>query len=655
MPQGMRFVPTMVIRHWIGFAVIVAVIATFAFLSPRTHNEHNVFRRIPWGIAHARPPAQQPDASAAVSVIQQNAGKNDAQAASPADKQATSASGQSAKPVAAPPPSPGALGSEVASRSSGGNSGDAVPQPSATATRTAASTRDYGLNTGLGPAPDNVTRDTPRACLQGFFEATDRNDNVNAAHYLHLWGVSRNQQKTQGPVLAQKLGHALRQAVGFDFDQVPDTSTGTDDPSDKPITEVKIATVELPDATYTIRLSRQRDSYSNNMVWVFSSGTVRSIKALDDALGLPPYVQDLPTWLRTNKHAGLLAYQWIGLIVLTVAAWVIGFIARYPAVWIIRHLMRRGDEKRSEQAATLSRGVIHWFVTFVVLLAAYPVLRVPASASQQIHRIIITCLTVVIMVGAMRALTYGVQALERIQASYNDPIRLRAAITRLNALKRAAQVLIIIVGTAIALMQYPTARTIGLSLLGSAGIAGAIIGFAAQKTFSNLFAGFLISFTQPIRIGDTVIVENEYGTIEEIAYTHVIVQIWDNRRLVVPVTYFLDHPFENWTKTSPKLTGTVMLYADYRVNVQRVRERLDEILQANPLFDGLSKNLIVHDITENATILRASMSANNPDDLFTLRYQVREELLAFLQSEPDQLPLRRIESKTIQTTQSPAN
>ena len=511
-------------------------------------------------------------------------------------------------------------------------------------TSAGASSRDYALNVGLGPAPDIVNRETPKASLQGFFEMCDRGDFTTAAHYLHLWGMTRSVQQTRGPELAQKLVNALRQTITIDVDELPDTPTGTDNASDPPRTDIKIGAVRLADGSQSIRLSRVRDTFSNEMVWVFSSGTVRSIDAIDDAVGLPSFAERLPSWMRTKKYLGLLGYQWCGLVLLAVVSWVLGVVLRYPGIWVLRQLMRNIPIERSKEVAHLSRDLLHAIVMLVMLLIALPVLRLSLAASAQIQRLIIVGLSLVFMVAAMRALSMGVRALQRVQQSYGDPIRWRSAMTRLDAMRRVGQVIVVVVGMAIALMQYPTARAVGLSLLGSAGIAGAIIGFAAQKTFANLFAGFLISFTQPIRIGDTVVVEGEYGEIEEIASTHVVVKVWDLRRLVVPVTYFLDKSFENWTKVSPELTGTIMLYADYRVDVAKVREKLDSVLQDNPLFNGNSKQVIVFDMTDKALVLRVTVSANDAATLWKLRCQVREELVAFLQSDVAQLPRGRVEN-----------
>lgn len=509
---------------------------------------------------------------------------------------------------------------------------------------TAPAARDYGLNTGLGPAPPTVVRDTPRAALQGFLDASRRRDFETAAHYMHLWGIAPARQKTQGPELAQKLAEAMERAVWVDVDQVPDTATGSAVEGAKALDDVRIASMEADRGSHTIRLARMRDPFSSNMVWVFSASTVRSIEALDAAYGLPEYAQKLPAWMREHKVLGLLGFQWLGLVALALAGWIGGALVERPVIWVFRRLARRANVLQEERATALSRGLVHWLIVLLVVLGAYPALRMSATASLQLGRLLTMGIILVVMVGALRLVRISIEALQLRHVEDDDPTRVRSIMTRLDALRRVAQVLVVIVGVALALMQFPTARTVGLSLLGSAGIAGAILGFAAQKTFSNLFAGILISFTQPVRIGDTVIVEKQYGEIEAIGATHVVVRIWDNRRLVVPVTYFLDSPFENWTKTSPQLLGTVILHADFGVDVEAVRAELDRLLEGEPLFDGQAKAVLVTDVTEQTAVLRVTVSAKNAGELWDLRCKVREKLLAFLHGEQKRLPRRRVET-----------
>jgi small-conductance mechanosensitive channel len=487
-------------------------------------------------------------------------------------------------------------------------------------------------------------RDTPRAALQGFLDASRRRDFETAAHYMHLWGIAPSRQKVDGPELAQKLADAMERAVWVDVDQVPDTATGSTVEGAKALDDVRIASVEADRGSHTIRLARMRDPFSSNMVWVFSASTVRSIDALDAAYGLPDYAQKLPTWMREHKILGLLGFQWLGLVALALAGWIAGAFVERPVIWVLRRIARRANVQHEEKATAVTRGLVRWLIVLMVVLGTYPTLRMSATASLQIGRLLTMGIILVVMVGALRLVRISIEAIQLRHVEDDDPTRVRSIMTRLDALRRVAQVLVVVVGVALALMQFPTARTVGLSLLGSAGIAGAILGFAAQKTFANLFAGILISFTQPVRIGDTVVVEKEYGQIELIGSTHVVVRIWDNRRLVVPVTYFLDNPFENWTKTSPELWGTVFLHADYGVDVDSVRAELDRLLDNEPLFDGQAKAVLVTDVTDQTAVLRVTVSAKNAGDLWDLRCKVREKLLAFLHGEPKRLPRRRVET-----------
>jgi small-conductance mechanosensitive channel len=178
----------------------------------------------------------------------------------------------------------------------------------------------------------------------------------------------------------------------------------------------------------------------------------------------------------------------------------------------------------------------------------------------------------------------------------------------------------------------------------STGVAAIILAFAAHQTLGNLLAGFQVAFTQPFRIDDVVIVEGEWGRIEEITFTYVVVRIWDQRRLVLPLSYFLNNPFQNWTRTSADIWGTVNLYVDYGVPVKRVREELKRILESSQLWDGKVAVVQVTDASERTVTLRALVSAKNASDAWDLRCLVREKLIDFLQREyPDSLPRLRVQ------------
>jgi small-conductance mechanosensitive channel len=241
---------------------------------------------------------------------------------------------------------------------------------------------------------------------------------------------------------------------------------------------------------------------------------------------------------------------------------------------------------------------------------------------------------------------YGLRemVLQHYDVTAVDNLKARAVSTQVNVLVKIAVVVILIMAAATMLMTFDKVRQVGVSLLASAGVIGIIVGFAAQHSLATLFAGIQIAITQPIRIDDVVIVEGEWGRIEEITLTYVVVCIWDLRRLVVPITYFLQKPFQNWTRVSADLLGTVTLHCDYRVPVSAVRAELQNILAGNDLWDGKASGLIVLDTNDKTVVLRALISASDSGNAWDLRCHVREKLVEFLQREfPDCLPRLRAE------------
>ena len=237
-----------------------------------------------------------------------------------------------------------------------------------------------------------------------------------------------------------------------------------------------------------------------------------------------------------------------------------------------------------------------------------------------------------------------------------DNLAARRLRTQVQMLRRIAGSVIIIITISIMLMTFPTIRQLGESLLASAGLAAIIASLAARSTLSNLVAGMQIAFTQPIRLEDVVVVEGEWGWIEEISITYVVVRIWDLRRLILPLTYFIEKPFQNWTRNTANLLGTVFIYADYGVPVEEVRTELHRILQASGMWDGKTWGLQVTNTTDRTMELRALMSAPDSPAAWNLRCYVREKLILFLQEQyPQSLPRMRAEvlhseSEPTQTT-----
>ncbi len=228
-----------------------------------------------------------------------------------------------------------------------------------------------------------------------------------------------------------------------------------------------------------------------------------------------------------------------------------------------------------------------------------------------------------------------------------DNLEARRIHTQTRVLARTVMVLIVIIGTGAALMTFPNVRQIGASLLASAGVAGLVAGIAARPVLGNLIAGLQIALSQPIRLDDVVIIQGEWGRIEEISGTYVSVRLWDQRRLIVPLQWFIENPFQNWTRSSAELIGTVFLYVDYRLPLEPLRAELARIVADAPQWDGRVQVLQVTDATERSMQLRALVSARDSSLAWDLRCRVREGLIAFINAHyPHCLPRERTEWTT---------
>jgi small-conductance mechanosensitive channel len=233
--------------------------------------------------------------------------------------------------------------------------------------------------------------------------------------------------------------------------------------------------------------------------------------------------------------------------------------------------------------------------------------------------------------------------LEKYDISQEDNLRSRKFQTQFNILERILVFLIVLISIGLILMLFDEVKRIGISLFASAGVAGVIIGLAAQRVIGAVLAGIQIAITQPIRLDDVVIIEGEWGRVEEITLTYVVVNIWDKRRLVVPSTYFFEKPFQNWTRTTSEILGTVFIYTDYHVSFEVLREELTRLLKSTTLWDGKVNVLQVTDAKERSIEIRALMSAKDSGTAWDLRVFIREKLIEFLQKNyPESLPKTRV-------------
>lgn len=339
----------------------------------------------------------------------------------------------------------------------------------------------------------------------------------------------------------------------------------------------------------------------------------------------------LPLWLENADFRN--AVWWLGLALMLVVAQLV--LRRFA-----------GKQDNSTWLRAVQATLRPFFVIVCLLLVRSAVQLVPdemlqALANQSISVALIAAAAWWILAAAK---TVRSTTLRRFDVTVEDNFHARQVHTRIDVLYRIFSFFVVLLAIAFVLMTFEAVRAVGTSLLAGAGVTGIILGFAAQKTLGAVFAGIQIALTQPIKIDDAVVIEGEWGWIEEITLTYVVVKIWDLRRLIVPITYFVDNPIQNWTRREAEIIGSVMIYTDYTVELAPLRAELTRLLEAHPLWNKKANVLQVVEATENTLQLRALMSARNSPQAWDLRCSIREGLIAFLQQhQPQALPRTRVE------------
>lgn len=315
---------------------------------------------------------------------------------------------------------------------------------------------------------------------------------------------------------------------------------------------------------------------------------------------------------------------------------------------VVRSIARRQGADLIVEMTGRMRGPLRLLFPLFALAVLQPLLPLPPALDEVYHDLVRIFLIIAVMWVALRALAVSEQwLLLQFNVEVADNLRARKIHTQVRVIRRIMLTIVMVVGIAALLLTFEPVRQIGTTLLASAGILGLVVGFAAQKTLGLVVAGLQVALAQPIRIDDVVVLEGEWGRIEEITLTFVVVRIWDRRRLVVPVTYFIEHPFQNWTRVSADILGSVFISVDYTFPVPVLREKLRQILEASPLWDREVCVLQVTDSREQTLELRALMTAKDSPTLWDLRCEVREGLVEFIRTEyPEHLPRLRAELRS---------
>jgi small-conductance mechanosensitive channel len=490
---------------------------------------------------------------------------------------------------------------------------------------------DAGDTAAEPPAKDALDRETPRRTMDGFLRET-RNGNFRvAASYLDLTSIPAASRDEQGPDLAQKLAFVLERQRTLNLDKIPDVAEG--DPAAKPPGTFVADTLYAGEEPVPITLKRAHFSDGVDR-WLIAPSTVALIPVVDAAYGPRPIGVSLPESLTRPMFLGNELWQWLGVVLAALVAYLIArllaaILVRTTA-YFVRSTPPRLDDAVVESARRPLRTIL-WAIAFRLWLGP---LQLTTAVVEVCQHVIYTALVLGITWLILRGLGVSSMILEeRVARESYDAFHGRRVRTQAVLLRRVAGVVLGFVAGAITLLQFELVRSVGVSLLASAGVLGVVFGVAAQRSLAAVVGGIQFSVAQPVRMADQVVVEGEFGEIEEINLTYVVVRLWDKRRLIVPITYFLEKPFQNWTRTATDLVGAVAIKVDFAIPVDAVRAELRRICEADPLWDKKTCAVQATGSDAASVTLRALVSAADAPRLWELRCRVREHLLAFVQAQ----------------------
>ncbi|BCJ73997.1 mechanosensitive ion channel protein MscS [Catellatospora sp. IY07-71] len=338
------------------------------------------------------------------------------------------------------------------------------------------------------------------------------------------------------------------------------------------------------------------------------------------------------------------AEQLIRAAIVVTAALLAAVAAGWLARFVVRRLGRRRYQHFFDNLSRSCRWPFRVLLAVVALVIALPFSSLTGPAREMVHHGL-----VIALIGASAWLAVRVlfvledAAFRRLPMDVADNRRMRRARTRIGILRRLTAVVVTLLAIAAILMTFAPLRTLGASLLASAGLAGVVAALAAQATLAHIFAGLQLAFTDELHIDDVVVVEGEWGRIEELRLTYVVVRLWDERRLVLPTTYFTTTPFQHWTRNESRVLGAAVLHLDHRMPVEPLRAEAERVVAASPHWDKRDWVLQVVDTTETTMVVRVLASAPDAQHAYDLRCEIREKLIAYVREHhPEGLPRTRV-------------
>ncbi|MEH6656371.1 mechanosensitive ion channel family protein [Leeuwenhoekiella marinoflava] len=493
------------------------------------------------------------------------------------------------------------------------------------------------LNHPNGLPPNKLNFQTPQATLEHFIVSSRNNNYEEAAYALNLNLMPDNLTKEQAGTLAEKLYFVLNQRIKIDWGSLSDRPDGQIDISTatnqaiagKPLRSVVFGEIDLDGKDVILRL--QRIKYKDyGAFWLISANTTENIDALYKIYGPRELDRMMPDWARI-RFMNTPVWKVVGTLILILLSYFLGKVS----VWFFRKLFKKSDKiwvnkiaKRLATPAGWAIGVLFFYITLNKLISF------GGTFASTLYAILLIAVIGTMTWFIMRFIdSFMVYVAETKigDANPEENNEARMMMTYISVARRVITFVVIIVGISVILSQFRSLEKLGISLIASAGVATVILGVAAQSTLGNIVAGIQIAITRPARIGDTVIIKEDWGYVEDIRFTYLVVRTWDQRRLVVPLKKIISETFENWSMTSAHQVRPIILYVDYEIDVDVVRKKFIELLKSEENWDEEHEpNLQVVDATENSIELRALCSAKDASTTWDLHCSLREKLIKFI-------------------------
>jgi small-conductance mechanosensitive channel len=509
------------------------------------------------------------------------------------------------------------------------------------------------LNAGLRARDMSEELLTPQAALEYFVLAAREERFHDAAYALNMNLLPLERQSEQAGTLAEHLYYLLQQHALIDWDSLPDRPDGQIDTSSSqnknplvgtPRRNIRLGDIALDGRDVPVRIQRVKVG-DQPPVWVFSASTVENIEPLYDVYEPGILARYAPEWTKFEIAGGVLLWEWAALLVLFLISAALAFLVHYVLVNVFRklsHFWWRGiiDTTATPLATVLGLAVFLTLISRLLSLTG-PITR---FLDYTVFILLIVASTWLVMRGIKFVTDYVVEQ-HVLNESERNIGRARERATHLFVWRRVVLLVALLGGIALFLDALDIFGDLSMSLLASAGVFTVVFGIAGQRFLGDIIAGMQIAITQPVRVGDTVDFEGAWGTVERITYTYLTIYTWDQRRVMVPLQYFLSHTVENLTKTSANLIKPIYLYLDYYTDVEQVRQIFTELLEQDEDWDQtLPPNVSVTNITDEAMEVRLLCSANTPEKAWSLRFRLTEQMMARLRGlEADHhLPKQRL-------------